>query len=64
MHETNNPFKELEPDVYCPPDLKSELITEIDLMRNVLLTADMHVHNTFAAFTAFLDGLLPTEKTE
>ncbi|WP_019988978.1 hypothetical protein [Rudanella lutea] len=36
-------FKELEPEDICPPNLKDELISEIDLIRNSLRVTELYV---------------------
>lgn len=45
--ETPNPFKELEPDDVCPPHLKAELVSEIDLIRNAITIIDLYVGDLF-----------------
>lgn len=56
-----NPFDQLEPDASCPPGLKKELTSEIDLIRNSLNVAEVYAYDIFTAFTSFLSGLLPDE---
>lgn len=41
--ETPNPFKQLEPDAVCPPHLKAELVSEIDLIRNTVTVIDLYI---------------------
>ncbi|TAE30405.1 MAG: hypothetical protein EAZ91_10135 [Cytophagales bacterium] len=36
-------FKDIEPDDSCPPNLKGELISEIDSIRNGLRIVDLYV---------------------
>lgn len=62
MNEKTNPFKALDSDAGCPPNLKDDLTAEIDLMRNVLMVADTYTHNTVAVLTAFVNGLSPTDQ--
>ncbi len=62
MNEKPNPFKALESDAGCPPDLKDDLLAEINLMRNVLMVADTYTHNTVAVLTAFMNGLSSTDQ--
>ena len=45
--ETPNPFKELEPDDVCPPHLKAELVSEIDLIRNAITIIELYVGDLF-----------------
>lgn len=45
--ETPNPFKELESDDICPPNLKNELVTEIDLIRNAITIIEVYVGDLF-----------------
>ncbi|QKZ12070.1 hypothetical protein [Spirosoma sp. KUDC1026] len=55
----NNPFKEIEPEASCPPNLKNELVAEIDLIRNALQVVEIYTYDIFPAFTTFLSGLVP-----
>ena len=43
-----NPFKSIEPDAVCPPHLKTELISEIDLIRNALQVVELYSGDLFA----------------
>lgn len=63
MDEKNNPFRALESDAGCPPDLRDDLLAEIDLLRNVLMVADTYTYNTIGVLAAFMDGLSPTDPT-
>jgi hypothetical protein len=60
----NNPFKNLEPDVVCPPQLKNELVAEIDLIRNTLQVVEIYAYDIFPAFTTFLSGLIPDRQNQ
>ncbi len=60
MNESN-PFKAMEPDVRCPPHLKNEIISEIDLVRNALQVVEVYGYDIFSVFTTFLSGLIPNE---
>ncbi|PRY41019.1 hypothetical protein CLV58_106206 [Spirosoma oryzae] len=62
MDEKNNPFHALESDADCPPDLRDDLIAEIDLMRNVLMAADTCIHNIVGVVTTFMSGLSSTDQ--
>lgn len=59
---STNPFKQLEPDVHCPPELKEKIVSEIDLIRNVLQIVDVYAYDIFPAFTTFVSGLIPDEE--
>ncbi|WP_040006496.1 hypothetical protein [Fibrisoma limi] len=59
--ENTNPFKALEPDASCPPYLKQEVISEIDMIRNSLQVVEVYAYDIFAAFTVFVCELLPNE---
>lgn len=59
--ENPNPFKQIEPDAECPPHLKTEIFSEIDLIRNSLQVVEVYAYDIFTAFTTFLSGLLPDE---
>ena len=45
--ENQNPFKQLESDATCPANLKEELISEIDLIRNVTTVIDLYIGDLF-----------------
>lgn len=62
--ETPNPFKELESDAVCPPHLKDELVSEIDLIRNVITLVDVYIGDLFDLAAVLVDPFLitPTEK--
>ncbi|SFD11045.1 hypothetical protein SAMN05216167_103349 [Spirosoma endophyticum] len=61
--ETANPFKELEPDDICPPHLKAELISEIDLIRNAITIIDLYVGDLFGLASVLVnpDQVIPKE---
>ena len=56
-----NPFKEMEPDEPCPPNLKGEIISEIDLIRNALQVVEVYAYDIFSVFTLFLSALIPDD---
>jgi len=58
--ETPNPFKELESDAICPPHLKEELVSEIDLIRNAITLVDVYIGDFFDLAAALTDPLLVT----
>ncbi|UFH54951.1 hypothetical protein [Spirosoma sp. KNUC1025] len=45
--ENLNPFKDLESDEICPPNLKNELISEIDLIRNAATVIELYIGDLF-----------------
>ena len=53
MEETN-PFKEIEPDADCPPHLKEELVSEIDLIRNAMTVVELYTGDLFGAVLALV----------
>ena len=62
-----NPFKELEPDVVCPPHIKKEIVSEIDLIRNTVMIIDLYVGDLVNVASALMDGIptsFTTKKTE
>lgn len=46
--ETRNPFEQMESDEICPPHLKTELVSEIDLLRNVTSVVELYIGDLFA----------------
>jgi hypothetical protein len=42
-----NPFKEMEPDAACPPHIKTEIVSEIDMIRNALTVVELYVGDLF-----------------
>ena len=58
-----NPFKQIEPDVTCPPRLKGEVLSEVDFIRNTLRVVEVYGYDIFSVFTTFLSGLMPDEDT-
>ena len=53
--EIHNPFKELEPDASCAPHLKTELVSEIDLIRNTMTVVELYVGDLFGTALTLLD---------
>lgn len=53
--ETQNPFKELESDAICPPHLKTELVSEIDLIRNAITVIELYVGDLFGLASALVN---------
>ena len=62
MNETN-PFKLIEPTDKCPAHLKTELLSEIDLIRNVLNVVEIYAYDIFTIFTITLGSLAPDDLT-
>lgn len=60
--ESTNPFKQLEPDVPCPPNLKGEIVSEIDLIRNSLQVVEVYAYDIFSVFVTFVSELIPNEE--
>ena len=58
--ETPNPFKEFESDAVCPPHLKDELVSEIDLIRNAITLIDVYIGDLFDLAAALTDPHLVT----
>ena len=58
--ETPNPFKELESDAICPPHLKDELVSEIDLIRNAITVIELYVGDLFGLASVLAN---PTQET-
>ncbi len=52
-----NPFKAIEPDAVCPPHLKVELISEIDLIRNVLQVVELYSGDLIATLLGHVSGV-------
>lgn len=52
--EKPNPFKQLEPDAVCPPHLKTELVSEIDLIRNTVTVIDLYIGDLFGILSALI----------
>lgn len=49
-----NPFKQIEPDAVCPPDVKDAIVSEIDLIRNALRVVECYTGDLFATVTSLL----------
>lgn len=47
----------MEPDGFCPPGLKNEIVSEIDLIRNSLTVVEVYVDQLFGVFLASLTPL-------
>ncbi|WP_234736638.1 hypothetical protein [Tellurirhabdus bombi] len=58
MSVIKDPFQELEPDVSCPPQLKDELISEIDTIRNSLTVVELYASDFLKVTTTFLNAIL------
>ncbi|GAB4014816.1 hypothetical protein [Spirosoma koreense] len=53
--EPSNPFKEIESDAVCPPHLKTELVSEIDLIRNAATVVELYVGDLFGLVSALVN---------
>ncbi|MBO0950476.1 hypothetical protein [Fibrella forsythiae] len=49
-----NPFKLIEPEVNCPPHLKEQIVSEIDLIRNALKVVELYSGDLFGSISAML----------
>lgn len=49
-----NPFKQIEPNASCPPEVKEALLSEIDVIRNALKVAEFYTGDLFAVMAALL----------
>lgn len=49
-----NPFKLIEPDDDCPPHLKEQLVSEIDLIRNTLKIVELYSGDLFGSISVLL----------
>ena len=49
-----NPFKLIEPDTNCPAHLKEQIVSEIDLIRNILKVVELYSGDLFGALSALL----------
>lgn len=58
--EKSNPFKDLESDAICPPHIKLELITEIDVIRNSIQVVELYVGDLLGLLSVLVD---PTTQT-
>jgi hypothetical protein len=59
MDIQSNPFKQMEPDGFCPPGLKNEIVSEIDLIRNSLIVVDVYVGELVSVFLASVTPFTP-----
>ncbi|MEZ0540535.1 hypothetical protein [Fibrella arboris] len=50
----DNPFKFIEPEGECPPHLKEQLVSEIDLIRNALTVVELYSGDLFGSISAML----------
>jgi hypothetical protein len=60
-----NPFKLIEPNATCPPEVREAVVSEIDLIRNALTVIELYTGDLFGTvsgmFTAQSDDIdLPT----
>lgn len=61
--EKPNPFKQLEPDAVCPPYLKTELISEIDLIRDTVTVIDLYIGNLLGIVSILITPHQPASDT-
>jgi hypothetical protein len=65
MESIYNVFKEIElPDV-CPPNVKEELISEIDLIRNSLSIVGVYIDDLFSVSSTLVSDIqLPSKPSQ
>lgn len=49
-----NPFKLIEPEEVCPPQLKNQIVSELDSIRNSLKVVELYSGDFFAAVFSIL----------
>ncbi len=49
-----NPFKLIEPEDQCPPELKNQIVSELDSIRNSLKVIELYSGDFFAAIFSIL----------
>ena len=52
-----NPFKTIESTENCPPHLKKQIVSEIDLIRSVLNVVELYSGDLFDSLTTLLSPL-------
>jgi hypothetical protein len=55
-----NPFKLIEPDANCPPHLREQIVSEIDMIRNMLTVVELYTSDLFGAISALLSNASET----
>ncbi|WP_266362659.1 hypothetical protein [Tellurirhabdus rosea] len=55
MELSKNPFAELEADAVCPPNVREELLSEIDFIRNSLTVVEVCTGDFMGAVVLFLE---------
>ncbi|MBO0937763.1 hypothetical protein J2I47_14485 [Fibrella sp. HMF5335] len=58
-----NPFKQIEPDANCPPHLREQIVSEIDMIRNALTVVELYTGDLFGALSALLSDSSETPPT-
>ena len=53
-----NPFKIIEPTDDCPPHLKDQIVSEIDLIRNALKVVELYSGDLFSSLSVLLSPRL------
>ncbi|GAB3705371.1 hypothetical protein GCM10027592_37780 [Spirosoma flavus] len=59
-----NPFKLIEPTDPCPPRLKREIVSEIDLIRNAITVIDVFIGDLFSTASTLANPPHLHEKEE
>ncbi len=49
-----NAFKLIEPEDHCPPHLKEQIVSELDLIRNALAVVELYSGDLFGSISAML----------
>lgn len=57
-------FKDIEPDDLCPLNLKGELVSEIDSIRNGLRIVDLYVGDFLNVVSSLFVSSMPPSSTE
>lgn len=57
-----NPFKLIEPTGDCPPHLKEQIVSEIDLIRNALKIVELYSGDLFGSISAMLSPTSVSDK--
>lgn len=57
-----NPFKHIESDTECPGHIKTELVSEIDMIRNTLQIVELYAGDLFNVLS--IVASLPTNSSD
>lgn len=59
-----NPFKLIEPEGECPPHLKKQIVSEIDLIRNALKVVELYSGDFFGSLSAMLSSTTKSDNSD